>query len=83
MLLKVYWWQADPHIQTCRFYKIPLAGNTEKTEQGKIGTVKVKLNIDFREILGESKGPGGQIYLHFHILVSHSNSRKYLCVWYF
>lgn len=45
--------------------------------------MKVKLNIDFREILGESKGLWGQMYLHFHILVSQSYSRKYLFVWYF
>lgn len=48
-----------------------------------MGIVEVKLNIDFREIQGDSKCPWGQIYLHFHILFSHSYSRKYLFVWYF
>lgn len=54
----------DPHIQTWVLLQNPISQEHSKSRAGEIRIVKVKLTIDFREILGErARVPEGK-YSH-------------------
>lgn len=67
----------DLHIQTRVLLQNPISQKHSKNRAGEIRIVKVKLNIDFSEILGErATVPEGK-YSHFPVLTVKKSSLCY------